>query len=112
MAEECLVKYIDLLTYEVYKNKLETNIFSYCLTLAYLGKSQKWPGSARDLRAQVNRKENGKLMVADFRWKPPHDCKLAPHDCILPPHGCKLPPHDCKLAPLICSVDWKIGIIE
>lgn len=29
MAEECLVKYIDLLTYEVYKNKLETNIFSY-----------------------------------------------------------------------------------
>lgn len=27
MAEECLVKYIDLLTYEVYKNKLETNNF-------------------------------------------------------------------------------------
>lgn len=51
----------------------------------------------------MNRKENGKLMVADFRWKPPHDCKLAPHDCILPPHGCKLPPHDCNL--LVSTTD-------
>lgn len=81
--------YIDYLQTKSKRRSLNSH-FSYCPIVAYLGKSAKWPGSARDLRAQVNRKENGELMVADFRWKPPHDCKLPQHDYKLAPHDCKI----------------------
>lgn len=60
----------------------------------------------------MNRKENGKLMVVDFRWKFLYDCKLVLYDCILLLYVCKLLSYDCKLVLLICLIDWKIGIIE
>ncbi|XP_062574296.1 uncharacterized protein LOC134236140, partial [Saccostrea cucullata] len=37
---------------------------------------RKWPGAARDMRVSVDRQENGNLMVANFKWKPPYDSSV------------------------------------